>query len=342
MHEIAKKVLGTVPVEPDGSVTFRAPAGKRLQLQALDANGMAVMTMRTFIYLQPGENASCVGCHESRGQAPQYRTNLRTPPPTREITPPAYPSRADGFNYAVAVQPVWDRYCISCHGLKDKPPGGVNLLGTYKTCKVDSPPGGEARISESYHSIVTRRGFFAKLDNNQQPDFSTPYEAFAAQSKLPKMLIKGHQGIKLDALSLQRVIDWLDLNGQFYGNYSFNRDEDRLPSPEGEKALRAAIATRFGTALASQPYEALVNNGLVSESRILKAPLAVEAGGWGQIPNGWKSLNDPGYVEMKKLVEASLQSLAFSDANGTCNHVKCQCNTCWVKAAEDEFAAKRN
>ncbi|MEI7945985.1 MAG: hypothetical protein WCJ02_04785, partial [bacterium] len=340
MHEIAKKILGTVPVEPDGSVTFRAPVGKRLQLQALDANGMAVMTMRTFIYLQPGENASCVGCHEPRGQALQYRINLRTPPPTREIMPPAYPSRTDGFNYAVAVQPVWDRYCISCHGLKDKQAGGVNLLGTYKTCKVNSPPGGEARLSESYVSLVTRPGYFAKLDNNQQPNFSTPYEAFAAKSKLPELLMKGHQKVKVDALSLQCVIDWLDLNGQCYGNYSFNRDEDRQPSPEGEKSLRAAIAARFGPELARQPFEALVNNGLISESRILKAPLAIEAGGWGQITNGWTSLGDSGFIEMKKFVEASLQPLAVSDANGVCNHVKCECNSCWVKVVEDEFAAK--
>ncbi len=38
-----------------------------------------------------------------------------------------------------------------------------------------------------------------------------------------------------------------------------------------------------GDKLAGQPIETLVNRGLATESRILKAPLAVAAGGWGQL-----------------------------------------------------------
>ena len=49
-----KQVLGTVPVEPDGSAYFRAPARIPLAFQALDRHGMAVQTMRSLTYLQPG------------------------------------------------------------------------------------------------------------------------------------------------------------------------------------------------------------------------------------------------------------------------------------------------
>jgi multimeric flavodoxin WrbA len=65
-----KQVLGTVPVEPDGSAYFRAPAGLPLTFQALDEHGQALQIMRSVTYLQPGENAGCIGCHESRTTAP--------------------------------------------------------------------------------------------------------------------------------------------------------------------------------------------------------------------------------------------------------------------------------
>ena len=68
--EVLKRVLGTVPVDDSGSVAFEAPAGVPLQFQALDQDGLAVMTMRTFTHVQPGEVAGCVGCHEPRTSSP--------------------------------------------------------------------------------------------------------------------------------------------------------------------------------------------------------------------------------------------------------------------------------
>ena len=49
LFELPRRILGTVPVEPNGSVAFRAPAGVPMQLQLIDENAMAVMTMRSFV-----------------------------------------------------------------------------------------------------------------------------------------------------------------------------------------------------------------------------------------------------------------------------------------------------
>ena len=68
--ESARMLLGSVPVEADGSAYFRAPAGKPLYFQAVDAEGRAVQSMRSVTYLQPGERRGCVGCHETPGTAP--------------------------------------------------------------------------------------------------------------------------------------------------------------------------------------------------------------------------------------------------------------------------------
>ena len=71
-EETGKFVLGTVPVEEDGSAYFNVPSGMSVFFQALDDKGMAFQTMRSLTYVQPGQTLSCVGCHESRDAAPVH------------------------------------------------------------------------------------------------------------------------------------------------------------------------------------------------------------------------------------------------------------------------------
>ncbi len=70
------RVLGTVPVEPDGSAYMKLPALRSLFLVALDENDMSVKRMQSFVTLQPGEQTSCVGCHEQRSQTAAGWTRL--------------------------------------------------------------------------------------------------------------------------------------------------------------------------------------------------------------------------------------------------------------------------
>ncbi|MCY2990222.1 MAG: hypothetical protein NTY19_20455, partial [Planctomycetota bacterium] len=103
---IARAVLGTVPVEADGSAYFTVPAGKELFFQALDENGLAVTSMRSGTQFQPGETASCQGCHEPRHGTPRM-------PSQNTLALRRSPSRlqpdVDGshpFSYPRLVQPV--------------------------------------------------------------------------------------------------------------------------------------------------------------------------------------------------------------------------------------------
>lgn len=118
------RILGTVPVEPDGSALFRVPANTPISVQPLDAEGKAVQLMRSWYTAMPGEKVSCLGCHERTGDAPPpalaqpggssvpYASLAakRSPSP---ITPWYGPAR--GFDFEREVQPVLDRYCIECH-----------------------------------------------------------------------------------------------------------------------------------------------------------------------------------------------------------------------------------
>jgi hypothetical protein len=88
--ESARMMLGTVPVEADGSAYFRAPAGKPLYFQAVDGAGHAVQTMRSITYLHAGEQRSCLGCHEPPGATSSGRRDLlalRQPPSKIEPGP---------------------------------------------------------------------------------------------------------------------------------------------------------------------------------------------------------------------------------------------------------------
>ena len=73
-HDSGRFVLDTVPVEEDGSAPFRMPSGITFFVQALDKEGMAVQTMRSGAYLQPGQTYTCIGCHEQRGTTPPNHT----------------------------------------------------------------------------------------------------------------------------------------------------------------------------------------------------------------------------------------------------------------------------
>ena len=72
-HDPGKFVLGTAPVESDGSASFRVPAGVPLFIQALDAQGQAVQTMRSATYVQPGERTTSRATRPPRPSAPWPR-----------------------------------------------------------------------------------------------------------------------------------------------------------------------------------------------------------------------------------------------------------------------------
>jgi hypothetical protein len=66
-----QRTLGRVPVASDGSVLVYLPVGVPLGFDTLDAQGHLLRHQPAFLWLQPGENRACVGCHEPRNHAPR-------------------------------------------------------------------------------------------------------------------------------------------------------------------------------------------------------------------------------------------------------------------------------
>jgi len=125
-----KRVLGQATIHPDGSAYLRAPANTPVFFQVLDAKGHCIQTMRSWATLMPGENASCVGCHETKASTPPGRqgTTMALRAGAEEMTGFYGPAR--GFSFAREIQPILDRHCVRCHsGRRWQPAENKELTG---------------------------------------------------------------------------------------------------------------------------------------------------------------------------------------------------------------------
>jgi len=214
-----KQVLGTVPVEADGSACFRAPAGIPLSFQALDKLGRSIQSMRSLTYLQPGETASCVGCHEPRFSTPPAGQSLRAlHRAPSEILPG--PEGSKPLSFPLLVQPVLDKHCVRCHG-GAKPAGGISL-----TAKP------EKEFTESYNQLVKRVSYSAWGRPDNSEPLSKPDHFGARGSKLMKHLWAGHKNVRLTGSDLERLITWMDTTALFYGTFN---PEDQTRQRRGER-----------------------------------------------------------------------------------------------------------
>lgn len=211
-----KRILGTVPVEADGSVNFTIPANSPLALQPLDEQGQALQLMRSWFVGMPGEAVSCVGCHEPQTEVSLNRPALAARRAPSAIDPWYGPAR--GFGFVREVQPVLDRYCVSCHDTATPNPpclkGGVPL--TDWSSQLAGRWTGGGKFTESYYQLqryVRRPGI-----EGDRPMF-TPLEFHFSTTELGRLLASGHHGVKPDAEAWQRLAAWADLNAPFYGTW---------------------------------------------------------------------------------------------------------------------------
>jgi formylglycine-generating enzyme required for sulfatase activity len=230
----AKRVLGTVRVEADGSALFRIPAKTPISVQPLDAEGKAIQLMRSWMTAMPGETLSCVGCHEDRGSAPLVRRTLASARPPQEIEPWHGPVR--GFSFKREVQPVLDKYCVGCHNGKPREDGAtipdlradqeayvVYRGGDPKARTVQDTPkkqllGKFGGIFEPTYILLRRHVRVGGLESDLH--LLPPMEFHADTSELFQMLRKGHHGVALDEEARDRLATWIDLNAPCHGTWS--------------------------------------------------------------------------------------------------------------------------
>lgn len=208
-----KRLIGTVPVEEDGSAIFKIPANTPISLQPLDAEGRAIQWMRSWLTGMPGEIVSCVGCHEDQNTIPVPRKTLASTRKPREIKIAEGGVRPYTFKYE--IQPILDRACIACHnGNKATMP---NFKDTSSVSVTDWS--GTRYMQKSYlafHPYVNRQGPEADMY------VMAPYEYHASTSEVVRMLKRGHHNVKLTDQEWDHLYTWIDLNAPGRGTFDAN------------------------------------------------------------------------------------------------------------------------
>lgn len=325
-----ERVLGTVPVEEDGSASFEAPAHRQLFFVALDENDLSVKRMQSFTAVMPGESLSCVGCHEHRSQTPDNRfaanlAALRRPP--SRIEP--FEGFPDVLDFRRDVQPVLDRHCVGCHGY-EKHEGGVLLGG-------DLGP----HWSHAYFSLLAREQV---ADGHNGLGNKPPRTLGSSASALLKKVDGSHHDVEVSEADWRTLWLWIESGAPYAGSYAGlrNQQEQGLPGAAfgqvwrggGSVLNRRCVSCHNSTELADGkpkrlPYDPAMRetrrplvkeptaeherivfrddplarysaNILVNFSRpelspLLLGPLAKEAGGWGSCGEVFASKDDPGY-----------------------------------------------
>ena len=200
-----KRMLGTVPVEEDGSGIFKIPANTPVSIQPLDKDGVAVQWMRSWLTGQPGEIVSCVGCHEDQNQIVIPKRVIASQKAPHALTPPEGGTRS--FTFDLEVQPILDRACIACHNGEGK---AFDLRGGKKDGK------GYGTSYLNLHPYVHRQGGEGDMV------VLYPYEYHPNTSELVRLLKKGHYNVQLTDAEWRKIYNWIDYNAPDKGYFNAN------------------------------------------------------------------------------------------------------------------------
>jgi hypothetical protein len=240
----AKIVLGETPIYADGSAFFTVPARTPVYFQALDERNHVIQTMRSWSQLQPGENAACVGCHESKNSTPQFGGTTealrRGPLPLAEFYGPPR-----GFSFRKEIQPILNRHCIRCHRDRSQLPVGVDEPPDDRPAADGKPqklafsmlpeetedPRAKRRFSDAYLALTgavragekafegVSRPTLNWMSPQSGPPQRAPYSAGAARSAVLEMLARGHNYVQLSREEFDKLACWIDLVIPYCGDY---------------------------------------------------------------------------------------------------------------------------
>ncbi len=307
-----ERILGTVPVEADGSAYFEVPALRSVFFVALDEQDLAVKRMQSFTCVQPGEIMSCVGCHEHRSQTPRAGTHatLAVRKPAARIEP--IRGVPEVIDFPRDVQPILNALCTDCHGYEKTARGGPRAGRLVLTG--DHGP----LFSHSYYMLTIAR-LFADGRNQPKSNYS-PRALGSSASRLLTMLDGSHFDVKATPAQKQILRLWIEsaaaypgtyaaLGSGMIGNYAENKQVNTGAGWPATAVATEAIQRRC-VRCHEQPSRRLplhladergvsfwqpslddprlltsrhivFNLSRPEKSLLLLAPLAPEAGGWG-------------------------------------------------------------
>lgn len=225
-----ERVLGTVPVDEDGSAYFEVPSNRQLFFAALDENDLSVKRMQSFTDVMSGEVVGCVGCHEHRTKTPENRSDsmpqaLRRPP--SHIQP--FTGFPDVMDFSRDIQPILDRHCVRCH-THEKRDGQVILAGDLGST-----------WSHSFFSLFAHRQV---ADGRNGLGNQPPRTIGSSASALLKKVDGSHYEVKVTLREWRTLWLWIESGAPYAGTYAALRNEET--QHRAARAVHQVFAAQAG------------------------------------------------------------------------------------------------
>ncbi len=234
---LKRRFLGEVPVDEDGSFNLHVPANIPIELQILDADGLALASC-SWIWVKNNEPRGCIGCHEHPELAPENRLVTAVARPSLELVLP--PERRRNIDFLHDIMPIIRSKCVSCHKTGGSQPwldenqssaraaGSNNAGGSYEnllSSKQADNPGrlwggryvtpGRARTSPLIWHLLGR--------NASQPwDSPVPSRKFKPMPSAGKGLLSEDE--------LRTFAEWIDTGAHWDNRSAQSATTERLTS----------------------------------------------------------------------------------------------------------------
>ncbi len=222
-----KRMLGTVPVEEDGSAIFKVPANTPIAIQPVGADGAAIQWMRSWFTGMPGEVVSCIGCHEDLNQIAMPKRVMASSMQPRRITPPEGGTRSMTFDRE--IQPILDRACVACHDGKK----------TFDLSDTSKDRFGFGKSYLNFHPYIHRQG------GEGDQTVLAPYEYHPNTSELVRILKKGHYNVELTDKEWRALYNWIDFNAPDKGYFNDNTPKRVPVCGQDQYARRMYLANKY-------------------------------------------------------------------------------------------------
>jgi len=227
-----RRILGEINVEKDGSFNIEVPANTPIELQTLDADGMALRSCG-WIWAKNHEPRGCIGCHEDGELTPENVLVSAVTRPSIKLTLPAERRRTVDFRRD--VMPIIAQRCARCHAEAEATP-----RLTPEVSPVTST-GGKGLFNRSYESLVAagnQAGYGKYVDPGRARTSPLIWHIFGRNTSRPWDETFGPQRVRqmpptgssvLTEDEKRTFIEWIDMGALW----------DGIPGPENPPAYEA-------------------------------------------------------------------------------------------------------
>jgi hypothetical protein len=201
---LVRRMLGTIALEKDGSFHLQVPPNTPIQLQLLDADGMALRTS-AWIWTKNKENRGCIGCHEDNELTPENVFPQALGHAAAELTLPAERRRTVDFQRD--VRPILLARCATaaCHGDTTERPFSGDPRAAYD--RLLAAHGSERGYVDPGRSRTSRLVWQLLGRNTARPwDKVSP-------TTIHHMPPPGSPPLTEDEIGT--IVEWIDLGAQF-------------------------------------------------------------------------------------------------------------------------------